>query len=95
MLLPACAAAQEANVTVHGMVCSFCTQSIKRTFAKMPQVEEVTVDLDKKRVSLKFKKDQRLTDEEIEAAIKNAGYEAVRIDRIDEETPNNYSNPLK
>lgn len=69
-----------AKVTVNGMVCAFCAQGIKKKFSTEP-VEKVEVDLDKKLVSLEFKPGKTLSDEQIQTAIKEAGYKVVKIER--------------
>jgi periplasmic mercuric ion binding protein len=74
--------AETAKVSVNGMVCSFCAQGIKKKFSEAKAVEKCDVDLDKKLVQLTFKKDQKMTDEEIKKSIREAGYEVRGIERI-------------
>lgn len=75
--------AASAKVSVNGMVCAFCAQGIKKKFSDKAAVEKVDVNLDTKVVSLDFKKDQKLSDEEITQAIKDAGYTVVKIERAE------------
>ena len=81
IFLPALVHAEEVTATVKGMVCSFCAQGIKKTFGKNESVEKVDVDLDKKLVQLKVKEGHTLSDEVITKAIKDAGYDVVKIER--------------
>ncbi|MBL7664270.1 MAG: heavy-metal-associated domain-containing protein [Bacteriovoracaceae bacterium] len=69
------------NVGVKGMVCSFCAQGIEKKFSKLPEVEEVKVDLNTKVVTLKTKDDLNLPDSKIKELIIEAGYNVTTIER--------------
>lgn len=73
--------AEEAVVTVKGLVCSFCAQGIKKTFAKQSEVLDTKVDLESKLVTLTLKDGSKLSDSEIDRLIVDAGYSVVRIER--------------
>lgn len=75
--------AKGATVKVNGMVCSFCSTSIEKKFKEKSEVGDVKVDLDTKIVTLKFKDDKALTDEQITDVIKKSGYTVVSIARDD------------
>ena len=81
-LLSASAFAETAKVQVSGMVCAFCAQGIKKKFAENPAVESCEVDLDKKIVEVKIKKDKKISDDEIKKIIKDAGYAAIKLERF-------------
>lgn len=81
LLLAAPAFAAGARVSVNGMVCAFCAQGIKKNFAAKEAVEKVDVNLDQKIVSLNFRKDKSLTDDEITDVIKRAGFAVSKIER--------------
>jgi len=81
VLLPSFAFAEEINVTVKGMVCSFCAQGIKKTFSKVDGVKSVNVDLEKKIVKLSVDDAKTLSDEIIKSTINDAGYEVLSIER--------------
>ena len=81
-LIAATGMAEQAQVTVKGMVCSFCAQGIKKTILRKPSVESVEVDLDKKVVTVTTKKGEGLSDEELKEAIVDSGFEVVRIERV-------------
>lgn len=74
--------AEGAKVKVDGMVCAFCAQGIKKKFSENAAVEHCEVDLDKKEVSLTFKKGQKMSDDQIKNTIKDAGYTIHRLDRV-------------
>jgi mercuric ion binding protein len=69
------------SVKVNGMVCGFCAQGIEKKLKETKKVDNVVVDLDKKLVSFKELKGEKLTDKEIKTLLEKAGYEAVEIIR--------------
>jgi copper chaperone CopZ len=71
-----------AKVTVNGMVCAFCAQGIEKTITRMPETKSVYVNLDKKLVAVEPKAGQALDLKKIEAGIKDAGYDVVKIEAI-------------
>ena len=77
-------AAEKIEVKVKGMVCSFCAQGIKKKFASNDAVSKVEVNLDDKWVKLELAENKTLSDNQIKAAIKDAGYDVVSIDRASE-----------
>jgi mercuric ion binding protein len=81
-LMAASAFAETARVQVNGMVCAFCAQGIKKKFSENPNVESCEVDLDKKIVEVKIKKDKKVSDDEIKKVIKDAGYAAIKLERF-------------
>lgn len=82
LLLSASAWAEGAKVKVDGMVCAFCAQGIKKKFAENPAIESCEVDLEKKEVTLSFRKDQKMSDEDIRKTIVEAGYKVHRLERV-------------
>ena len=78
---PVFASAEEIKVTVKGMVCSFCAQGIKKNVSKIPEVESVNPDLEKKLVVITTKADKTISDEKIKEIITDAGYEVSQIVR--------------
>jgi len=63
-----------AQYIVSGMTCGHCETAVKQEISAVPGVEEVTVDLDTKRVEVSG---SALDDAAIRAAIEEAGYEAA------------------
>jgi len=82
ILVSASAWAEGAKVKVDGMVCAFCAQGIKKKFAENPAIESTEVDLDKKEVALTFRKDKKMSDEEIRKTIVEAGYKVQNLERV-------------
>lgn len=79
--LPSLAAAETITANVNGMVCGFCAKSIEKTFSKMSAVQQVTVNLDKKIVTLVLKPKAVLADTDVTKKITDAGYTVVKITR--------------
>jgi periplasmic mercuric ion binding protein len=74
-------AGEKINVTVKGMVCSFCSQGITKKFNEQPTVKSVNVNLDTHLVAIELKDDQKLEDKIIENILKDAGYGIEAINR--------------
>lgn len=63
------------TATVDGMVCSFCAQGLLAHFRKHAAVSDIHVDLARKLVILEERKGAAISDEEIRAAVKRAGFD--------------------
>lgn len=68
-------------VTVNGMVCGFCAQSLKKVYLKNSAVADVDINLESKIVTLSLKDGQNITDEEVSKGIDYAGYSVAKIER--------------
>jgi copper chaperone CopZ len=79
--LSATACADTIKATVNGMVCGFCATGIEKTFKAQPEVKAVTVDLQKRLVTVATKDGQTIDDAKLRKLIGNAGYSVVSIDR--------------
>lgn len=71
----------DIDVTVKGMVCSFCVQGIEKKFKGESSVDNVKVNLDESLVSIWLKDNQVLSDDRIEALVKDSGYNVAEIKR--------------
>lgn len=71
-----------AVIAVKGLVCEFCVKAIEKVFIKQPEVERVSIDLDKAMATIVFKKGQTLDDAKIKALVKDAGYDVDEIKRL-------------
>lgn len=63
------------TVTVTGMTCGHCVSSVKEEISELPGVTDVRVDLESGRVEIDST--APLSDEQIRAAVAEAGYEVV------------------
>lgn len=69
----------KAIVKVNGMVCAFCAQGLEKKFKEQKEVDQISVDLEVKRVVVGYKKDQSLSDDKVKSIIKEAGFDVVSI----------------
>lgn len=63
------------TITVTGMTCGHCVSSVKEEIGELPGVTDVRVDLESGRVEIDST--APLSDEQIRAAVAEAGYEVV------------------
>ena len=72
-----------AVITVKGMVCDFCAQGIGKKLNKDSRVKSYTIDLEKKTVIVSFKKDQKISKNDLTKIIKQSGYNvrSIRYDK--------------
>ena len=68
-------------ISVKGMVCDFCAQSLKKVFGKEKSVNGITINLDNQTVSVDIKENTDLTDDKIKELIEWGGYDLVKITR--------------
>ncbi|MCC2656570.1 MAG: hypothetical protein K0Q76_1678 [Panacagrimonas sp.] len=76
--------ARSVEMEVNGLVCAFCAQGIQKAIRKIPATQDVFVDLDHRIVAVQLKDGQDIPDEQLRAAVTDAGYATVRIGRSDE-----------
>ncbi|MFA6238215.1 MAG: heavy-metal-associated domain-containing protein [Bacteriovorax sp.] len=77
----ASSADDQIEVTVKGMVCSFCSQGITKKFKERPEVKTVKVSLENHLVSIELKDGQKMEDKLIETTLTDAGYSIEKITR--------------
>ncbi len=75
------AAEKVITVGVKGMVCGFCAQGIEKKFSAEPAVDQVKVSLGEKRVTLKLKDKQDISDETIKRILGDSGYSVDKVER--------------
>lgn len=69
---------------VHGMVCAFCSNSLEKKFRKNKAVKKIDVDLEDKKVSIKFKKGKSIEDAKLKKMITASGFKVVSINDYQE-----------
>lgn len=72
-------AGEKIDITVKGMVCSFCSQGITKKF-KEEGVKNVNVDLGKHLVSIELQDNQKLEQAKIEKILTDSGYGVEKIE---------------
>lgn len=66
-------------ITVHGMVCAFCANSLEKKFKKEEAVDQIKVDLENKKISVLFKKGKLIKDEKLKEIISSSGFKVIEI----------------
>jgi len=70
----------DATVYVDGLACPFCAYGLEKKLKKLDAIRKMEVQLEKGRVLLAFKEEQSLTKEEIQQAVKEAGFTARKVE---------------
>jgi copper chaperone CopZ len=73
---------EEVHVTVNGLVCDFCAQSIEKLFKKEKAVQDIDVDLKIGMVTILIKSDAIMDDIKITELITQSGYSVEGIHRV-------------
>ena len=71
----------KVKVEVNGLVCDFCARALEKTFKKMGSVEDISVNLTTKIITIDLKEGSKLTDTDIKKAVNDAGYAIKEIQR--------------
>ena len=72
-------AAGKIEVTVKGMVCSFCSQGMTKKFNE-EKVKSINVDLAKHLVTIELNENQELSNEKITKILTDSGYGVEKIE---------------
>lgn len=70
------------RITVSGMVCSFCVQGVEKRLKAVPGIEAVRIDLSKGLVEVTARSGASLDTAALKQAVRDAGYDVRRIDRL-------------
>ena len=84
LLSPAWSAVEgsRVEVTVNGMVCSYCAQGIERNLRRLSLTQAVAVDLKQHRVTISVKPGAVVDDQQIRKAIRDSGFDVREIRTI-------------
>jgi copper chaperone CopZ len=63
----------EVKLSVAGMTCANCVQTVERALTEVPGVERALADLDNHTVTIEFK-EEFVNSEQLEETIQKAGY---------------------
>lgn len=81
IMLMGVAQAETIKASVDGLVCAFCATGIEKTFKEQPEVDNVTVDLENRLVTINTKKGQNIDDTKCTQLLTDAGYSVTNITR--------------
>ena len=73
--------AKSVDISVKGMVCSFCAQGIKKKFGAQDSVRQIAINLENHLVSLQLQDGKELSDSAITGILTEAGYSVDHIER--------------
>ena len=73
----------EIHVSVNGLVCDFCAQSIQKLFNKEESVEAVDINMDEGIIKIDLKDGYNMDDNLITKLITDSGYNVERIYRVE------------
>ncbi len=73
--------AARVEVDVVGMSCGMCVEAITKELTATQKAENITVKVEEKKAWFDEVKGKKISDSEIKAAIKKAGYDAVKVRR--------------
>ena len=84
LMAPAWSAVEDSRVevTVKGMVCSFCAQGIEHNLRRLALTQAVSVDLKQHRVTISVKPGAVVDDQQIRKAIRDSGFDVREIRTI-------------
>ena len=71
-----------AKLSVNGMVCSFCAQSIEKRVTAMPEAGPTYINLSRKVVAVEPKAGKTLDIEKLKREIKDAGYDVTAVEMV-------------
>lgn len=74
----------DATVYVDGLGCPFCAYGLEKKLKPLDAVKTIEVQLEKGRVLLAYREGQSLTEDEIQKAVKKAGFTVRKIELPDE-----------
>ena len=69
-------------ITVYGMVCAFCSNSLEKKLKKEEAIDQVKVELENKKISVLFKKGKSVEDKKLEEIITSSGFKVVKIESL-------------
>ena len=69
----------DVTIGVNGLACPFCAYGLELKLKKLDAVEALTVHMEEGHVQMKLKEGATVSDEEIRAAVKDAGFTVTEI----------------
>ena len=69
------------NISVNGMVCDFCAQSIEKVFMKKNEVKGINVNLEDQKVIIYLDEKTNIQNDIISKIFEDAGYTVQEIER--------------
>ena len=73
--------ADTIDIKVKGMVCAFCASTMEKAFKENEKIDNVTVNLKNKLITLEVKSQQSISDTQIKNIVTNQGFLVDSIKR--------------
>lgn len=71
-----------ADIGVNGLTCSMCARGVEGSLKELSFIDSISIDLNKLIAHITFKKDAKVSIEEIAAMIDDAGFSVRSIDAV-------------
>lgn len=95
MSTPLMAQIRSVSLTASGLTCSMCSKSIYKALLKVPEIKDVSVDVEKSVYNITFKENTKIEIEDVKKAVTDAGFSVasmqIRANFNDVEVFNGYS----
>jgi copper chaperone CopZ len=69
-----------ADIGVNGLTCSMCARGVEGSLKELPFIDSVSIDLNKLIAHITFKKDMKVSVDEIRNMIEDAGFSVRSVD---------------
>lgn len=76
------ASLERIDVTINGMVCSFCVQGVERKIRGLSETQNVKIDLSKRLVQVWLRPGEVIQDDQLRKLIRDAGFDVREIKHI-------------
>jgi copper chaperone CopZ len=71
-----------AAIGVNGLTCSMCARGVEGSLMELPFIDSVTIDLNKLIAHITFKKDVKVSIDDVRSMIEDAGFSVRSIDAV-------------
>jgi len=71
-----------ADIGVNGLTCSMCARGVEGSLKELPFIDSVSIDLNKLIAQVTFKKDVKVSIDEVRSMIEDAGFSVRSVDAI-------------
>lgn len=73
---------ERIDLTINGMVCSFCVQGVERKIRGLSATQNVKIDLSKRIVQVWVRPGETIQDDQLRKLIRDAGFDVREIKHI-------------
>jgi copper chaperone CopZ len=73
---------ERIDLTINGMVCSFCVEGVERKIRGLPATQNVKIDLSKRIVQVWVRPGETIQDDQLRKLIRDAGFDVREIKHI-------------